>query len=1118
MSRLSPTNGHLSRGRMTAYSGRKGTPHLLLPIRRSKALGCGANGHNMFHSGGTALRRAELGIARVLDVVFEVGPAGRLVRKAANDQDKSVDHVGLASDTIRALAENLNTPFLLPISSTVRSLLEIIPRQTVRHYKSECVQLMNKTIDILYLVIALHFKTDFPGELPPNVLEPLGEFTRILHKILTFVESQQGGGRGSYLLRHFETTILLRECKLGLKMAIDELKIRPARLVHDIERMREHAEETHRQVMDLVSALSDDDSSDTTSTRSTKFSLYSSCSSSTSISLLPPTPKIFHGREREMQDVLDQFNNRAPRMTVLGPAGIGKTTVARSILHHSDIVQRYDQRRYFVTCDTASTVEELITLIGAHLELKPSRQLKRQVLRLLSVQPTLLILDNFETVWEPRGCRKQVEDFLSLLADCEKLALVITMRGAERPVGVNWTHPFLPPLLPLSQDAARRTFVDITDMTFDLNDNHSEIDTVLELTGNMPLAIDLLAHLVDCSSGGCAQVLTQWETERTAMLSDGHNTRSSLDMSISVSLASPRLTESTPDAIKLLSLLSLLPDGLSDVELAQCKLPITDLGNCRTALLRTSLAYLTAQKRIKVLVPIREYMQRYHPPHIPLVEPIFQHYHDVLNLFRKHMGTIENTKVAGKIASNVANIHNILSFRMALGREADPDRSGTVYCGINLNMFARYRGQKEIPFMAQALAEMPRPVDHRLEVSFAAEALRSHGSKIGDPEALIVKALEEFPHFDDVDVKYLSYSTGGLYNCLGRYYLDTSLPKSKEYYENALELSFPLRLFDRQSIALSGLAIIERNLGNLSKGYFLASQAQHAAKLGANLIREATALRTSALCLQGMGHYSASITLYERALSLLPLCGMAGCDLEGGILSSWAEVHKLKTEYAEARAIQGKILKRSPLEENPNMHAFVLVNIAEIDVLMGTPAEVVQRSIDGAFAVYRAQKGGGSPMDVAACETMQADLLLREGDFTRAKALFDKNLKLVWGRYNELASLILEKVGDVRRWPRTNDNWTYAWPTLLLVQALKSNEKRAVYRALQFLGDVLHQDEDTKSAISLWTVALEGFTQLDVHCSRAECLSRLGDVPADCGVTELSRQAREVQQTQVEYA
>ncbi|KAF7324045.1 ATPase-AAA-core domain-containing protein [Mycena kentingensis (nom. inval.)] len=989
-----------------------------------------------------------------------------------------------ALDTLHVLADNLNTPFLHPISSTVRSLLKTI--ENVKHRVPECVQLMNKTLDMLYLVIALHFKTDIPGELPPDIFEPLGAFTVILHKIFTFVDAQQARSRTPSFLRHFESALLLKDCRSGIRTVIQQFQLPPAQLANEIERLRADADITHRRVMELVQSANDCSASEMSSTKSNLLSFNSSHNSSSaiSISILPPTPKIFHGRETELSAIIDLFRlgSNSPKIPILGPGGIGKTSLARCVLHHLAITSSFGDHRYFVGCEGASTFEDLLTLLAGHLEIKSTRRAMQQILSRLEVcgrTGSLLILDNLETVWELDAFRKQVDDFLARLAAIDGLALLVTMRGSERPSTVCWTRPFIAPLQPLSEEAARRTFADIAETEHEQRD----VDRLLQLTGNMPLAIDLLANMVDCE--GFEQVLAQWEREKTAMLSDGHTTRSNLDMSISLSLASPRLT-STPDAMKLLSLLSVLPDGLSELEFAHAKLFIADPLACRSALLRTSLAYLSAQRRLKLLVPIQEYVQRYHAPEMALVTPIFTHYHDLLALFRKHLGTIENTKFASRIAANVANIQSILAFRISRPAACDPDRSATIYCGVDLNMFARYRGQREIPFMA--LVPAARPVDHKLEVHFLAEVFRSYASRVQgatDPETLVSAALDHLTHLEDADAKC------GLYNCLGRYYIIRDTPKSKELYQQALDLASAADLPGRECMALNGLANIAWNAGTLYEGHVLASRAQRAGRRASNLIREAAALRMDGLCLQALGHYAAAIARYERALSLFAPCGMEGCDLEVGVLSSWAEAHKLKSEFAEARAIHARLLQRAPLEDNPAMHGFILNNIAEVDVPLGAPADEVQRTIDASRRAFHTN-GPAFPMELATCDVMEADLFLREGDFVAAKTGFERNLRLTWGRYNELTSLTLEKLGDVRRW--ASEYWTYRWPTLLLVHSLKNEETRTVWRALQFLGDLLHRDGDTETAVTLWTLSLEGFTALDVHFSRGECLARLGDV------------------------
>ncbi|KAJ7765867.1 P-loop containing nucleoside triphosphate hydrolase protein, partial [Mycena maculata] len=336
--------------------------------------------------------------------------------------------------------------------------------------------------------------------------------------------------------------------------------------------------------------------------------------------MLPSEPKIFHGRDSEVSDILKAFAQETPRIAILGAGGMGKTSLARAVLHHPTITARYLQNRVFVACDSVSTTVALAALIGSHVGLKPGRDLTRSVVQHFSSGPaSLLVLDNLESIWESVQNRRAIEEFLSNLTEVSHLALIITMRGAEQPAKVHWTRPFLLPLQPLSYNAAYQTFTDITEDNHDTNN----IDKILHLTGNMPLAIDLIAHLVDYE--GCSAVLTRWDSEKTALLSEGSDRRSNLEISISLSLSSPRIL-ALPNAKDLLGLLSILPDGLSEVVLLQSKIPIQNILSCRAVLLRTSLAYIDDQKHLKALVPIREYMQTLHHPPDRLIQPLLKHF------------------------------------------------------------------------------------------------------------------------------------------------------------------------------------------------------------------------------------------------------------------------------------------------------------------------------------------------------------------------------------------------------------------------------------------------------------------------------------------------------------
>jgi hypothetical protein len=279
--------------------------------------------------------------------------------------------------------------------------------------------------------------------------------------------------------------------------------------------------------------------------------------------------------------------------------------------------------------------------------------------------------------------------------------------------------------------------------------NPEEVNKVLSLTDNMPLAINLLAHLVD--SEGCSNVLSRWEEEKTSLISDGYDKRSNLELSISLSLSSTRL-DSFPHSKDLLSLLSMLPDGLSDVELVQAKLPMDNILGCKAALIRTTLAYSDEHKQLKALVPIREYMQKIKPPGNHLVQPLLRHFKELLELFMEYHGTQSSSATVARISSNYSNIQNILWNGAQPGH---PDLVNTIYCACDLSHFSQLIGWGPIPFTQQIHNILPRPCDHHLETTYILSLFNSLGyySAISDAETLVFEALEHFKHFDDPDLK-----------------------------------------------------------------------------------------------------------------------------------------------------------------------------------------------------------------------------------------------------------------------------------------------------------------------------------------------------------------------------
>ncbi|KAJ6779249.1 hypothetical protein DFH09DRAFT_1404950 [Mycena vulgaris] len=921
----------------------------------------------------------------------------------------------IAVDTLEVLANSFKTPFLEPISKTAKSLL--IALQTVKQNKSDCTQLLEQTYGLLYAIVSLHMKPETGPDLSPSILNRLGKFTDTLHKIHTFVEAQQDKSKIRRFFRHGEMTKLLKDCNTGLQEALYDFKLQDIHLLNEVGIMQRFAEDRHQEVLSLIDVFSNGTTSD-------KGSL------------------------------------ETPRIAILGAGGMGKTSLARAVLHHPTVTGKYAQHCFFVPCDSTLSKDELATLIGAHLGLKAKKNLAKVILHHFATNPAcLLVLDNLETLWEPTEIRRDIEEFLSLLTDVKHLALIITMRGTERPASA----------------AARQTFIDIADDCHDSDD----IDKVLLLTDNMPLAIDLIAHLVE--SEGCPNVLARWEEEKTSVISDGYDKRSNLDLSISISLASPRIT-SVPHCQELLSLLSILPDGLSDIELVQSKLPIKNILSCKAALLSTSLAYGDDHRRSKTLVPIREYMAKSYPPMDHLVQALLNYFHQLLGFWYKYSGTVTASEMTIQITSNVSNIQSLLLSRL---QNQNPAAVDTIYCILYLNVFSRLAGHGPTPLMKHIAHIQPLP--NELEVFWITEILTSlRYHPIPNPAVLVEQAIKQLPHFDESDVKC---PIGQFYNTLGDYYrhLKDDICSATNYYQTGLSLAISTGNTKRQCQASISLASLQWSMGDPAAGQIYASEAQRLAKISADLYNEAGALIIGAQCWYAHGNYKNAASLCNQTRELLVHCGMSAGELESITMGVQAEVYKLKSEYVEARDIHRQSLHEAPVELVPFAHAFTLLNIAEVEVYLDVPMEDVERKIDTAKLIFNSLGYVDGEMF---CDATMGALHLRERNQPSAKLVFHKCLSFFWGNQAQMVNYCLERLGERSLWGSAN--WPSSWTMVYLVYASKSQQKLDVHKALQFLGDIFCTAGDQDTAVSLLKVALEGFTQMDVHRSRAECMLQLG--------------------------
>ncbi|KAJ7838854.1 hypothetical protein B0H14DRAFT_2588295 [Mycena olivaceomarginata] len=564
---------------------------------------------------------------------------------------------------------------------------------------------------------------------------------RILHKIYTFVKAQQKSNKSEtssarVKLAHYSKTVKLDYNK---PLTFFWSVIERTGALPDIIEMKKDAQKRHQEVLDMIEKLSDTTASERASTISGHYSW--SSNSSSSISMLPSEPKIFHGRESELSDILHLFKTEIPRIAILGAGGMGKTSLARAVLHHPYIVARYVQNRFFVACVSATTKLELVNLIGDHLGLKPGKALTWAVLQHFSNNPpSLLILDELESLWEPATSRGEIEELLSLVTD------------------------------------------------------------------NMPLAISLLAYLA--ITEGCANVLSQWDKEKTSLISDGFDKRSNLDLSISLSLMSPRI-QLLAHSQDLLSILSMLPDGLSDVDLIQSKLPLDNILECKTALKSTALAYTDQHKRLKVLMPIREYLQQHSPPGDHLIQSLLEYFQEMLNFDMEYHGTQLNSSTVLRIKSNFTNIQNVLEWGL---KPEQPTLSNSIYCLCHLSQFSHQFNMHAWTGLIGRIQDiLPQLNDHQLKAYLLTEPwLPKPGSTLS---ALMMQILNVTIGNSKVILLELPI-----------------------YAKKAYPWHFHTGNSKRQSQALCRLAWINISLGNYSEAQMHAYEAQKLARISGHSI------------------------------------------------------------------------------------------------------------------------------------------------------------------------------------------------------------------------------------------------------------------------------------------